>query len=217
MFEFFKEKILSLIYPPICIFCENLTHENDLVCDTCKKNVKINTSVRPLLEFEEVIYCISPFEYKSKAKDAACKFKFYGHRNYAKYFSEIISGEIIKNFPNLKFNFITATPLSKKRKQERGYNQSEWLAKSLGEKLNLEYEESLIKIKDNFPQHELPFNERILNVRGVYKVNNLVNIRGKNILLCDDIITTGNTLKECVKILKRSGAKNILCCTIAYA
>lgn len=218
MFSFFKDVFLSFIYPNKCVFCEEVIAKHDLICDCCFETIKVDVSLRPLLEFKngKIIYCVSPFKYASKVREAVCRFKFYGYRNYAEFFSNVIEKEINKNILNIKFDFVSAVPLSSKRQSKRGYNQAEWLAKALSKKLNIPYKETLIKIKDNFPQHELPLNQRMQNIKGVYKPKDKEIIKGKNILLCDDIITTGNTLKECVKILKCHGAKNVSCCTIAY-
>ncbi len=218
MFNFLKNMILSLIYPSKCVFCEKITERNNLICTHCEENIKINTSVQSLIEFEseKITHCVSPFKYEDKVKDAVCRFKFYGHKDYAEFFSEIVASEINKNISNIKFDFISAVPLSVKRQSQRGYNQSKWLAEVLSKKLGVPYKETLVKTEDNLPQHELPFNQRIKNVMGVYRSKGPQNIKNKNILLCDDIITTGNTLKECVKVLKYSGAKNVICCTVAY-
>lgn len=218
MFKFFKSNILSFIYPHKCVFCEKITPKNNLLCSKCASSIKTDLLVKPLLEFEgrKVIYCISPFKYRGEVRDAVCRFKFYGYKDYSEFFSEIISNELNKNISNIKFDVVSAVPLSRERQSQRGYNQSEWLAKALGEKLGAPYEQTLVKIKHNFPQHELPLEQRVQNVKGVYKPSELNNIKGKNILLCDDVITTGNTLKECVKVLDYSGAKNVVCCTIAH-
>ena len=218
MFDFLKNRFISFIYPDKCVFCEEIITKNDSICTHCAQNVKISVSLRPLLEFGngKVTKCMSPFKYTGKVRDAVCRFKFYGYKNYADFFSGIIAEEINKNILDIKFDFISAVPLSSKRQSQRGYNKSQWLAKALSGKLNIPYKETLVKIKDNFPQHELPLDQRMQNIKGVYRPKDKKIIKGKNILLCDDIITTGNTLKECVKMLKYSGAKNVVCCTIAH-
>ena len=75
----------------------------------------------------------------------------------------------------------------------------------------------LIKTKNTPAQHELSFDEREENIKGAYRTNKSIQIdKNKKLLICDDIITTGRTLKECIKTLKSDGFKNIYCATIAY-
>lgn len=214
-------KFLDLIFPPRCILCSKILPMDfeNMVCKECENGINFSIQNRPIIQIGgELAECLSVFKYDGKIRDLICKFKFYGYQNYAEYFSQIISKEIKNRMleNNMKFDVISAVPLSKKRKSERRYNQSELLARLISENLKIPYKEVIIKIKDNFPQHELSSEERAINVRGVYKAINFKDIKGKKILLCDDIITTGNTLKECVKVLKFAGAESIKCCTIAH-
>ena len=107
-------------------------------------------------------------------------------------------------------------PISKKRYKLRGYNQSSLLAKEFAEIFNLEFDkEVLIKIKNNPRQSTLSQEERFLNTQGVYKINKNAKIINKNILLLDDVFTTGATCNECAKVLKEAGAKKVGVFTIA--
>ena len=115
----------------------------------------------------------------------------------------------------IKFDCITYVPLRPERKRSRGYNQSECIASDISSIINVPCEELIFKIKSNHIQHELDFSSRIENVKGVYAVKNEQAVKGKIILLCDDIITTGSTLRECAKTLLESGAKEVYCCVIA--
>ena len=217
MFKSLKEKILSIIYPPKCMFCSDIIPSHEVICKKCWYSVKSETSFRILAEFANgTVGCVSPFKYKGDVREAICRFKFYGQKSYSEFFADMIYGELLTSGLELDFDIISAVPLSKKRLKSRGYNQSEFLAITLAKKFSVPYQETLVKIKENFPQHNLPRSERIVNVKGVYAAKSAKLVRDKNILLCDDIITTGNTLRECIKILKLNGAANIVCCTIAY-
>lgn len=210
-----KDRFLELIFPPRCIFCSDVVPVGENVCCECLEKVSSQKSVRTILEWGgENINCISPFRYSGKVKEAIWRFKFRGQKHYSEYFAKSISRELSGICKDL--DIVTAVPLSKCGLRERGYNQSECLARSISKNLELRCENLLIKSKENFPQHELTHRERIENVKGVYKVLNIQNIRNKNILLCDDVVTTGSTLRECVKILKLYGARSVMCCTIAY-
>ena len=115
-------------------------------------------------------------------------------------------------------DYIIAVPISYKRFLERGYNQSKLIAYSVSKSLKIPYANlCLIKIKHNKRQSELHISERHTNTNGVYKVFSQNRINGKNILLIDDIYTTGSTVNECCKTLKQAGASRIFVATIAKA
>ncbi|MCI8273702.1 MAG: ComF family protein [Clostridia bacterium] len=124
-----------------------------------------------------------------------------------------------KSFENLKkYDIIIIVPISDKRKKERGYNQSELLAKEISKILLIEYSKQIIyKIKDTQPQSVLNKRQRQENVKGVYEAKNIEKVRNKKILIIDDIYTTGNTVNECAKVLVQKGIdrKNIGVLTIA--
>lgn len=114
------------------------------------------------------------------------------------------------------YDIIVPVPISKKRKLERGYNQSDLVAKELANFLNLNLESHiLLKNKNNKVQSSLDKIEREENVKGVYILKKINNIIDKNVLLVDDIFTTGATLNECSKILKEAGASQVDVFTIA--
>ncbi len=114
------------------------------------------------------------------------------------------------------YDIIIPVPISKKRKKERGYNQSLLIAKEISLKENKNLGDKIIsKVKNNNTQSKLNKEERAENVKNVYKITNNKEIINKNILLIDDIYTTGATLNECSKMLKQAGAKKIDVLTIA--
>ena len=114
------------------------------------------------------------------------------------------------------YDIICSVPIHKKRMKERGYNQSELIAKEIAKNLtNTIYKKVLKKIKDNKRQSELKKEERLQNVKDVYEIQNKQIIENKKIILFDDIYTTGNTVNECSKVLKENGAKEILVLTLA--
>jgi ComF family protein len=121
----------------------------------------------------------------------------------------------IKNmFGNI--DAIIAVPLHRKRRKERGFNQSYLVAKRLGRKLHIRVERRvLFRIKKSQPQIDLPAHQREKNVMGAFKVRKAKRIRGKRILLIDDVMTTGATVNECARVLKRSGSKEICVLTVA--
>ena len=143
--------------------------------------------------------------------DIAAKNEFKNHRNASLILSNFLTIAIEKKFKNQKFDSITFVPCYH---SDEKYNHSEILAEKISENLGIPLKKHLKKIRENKKQHRLSFSERQENVKGVYQCVE-ENLQNKNILICDDIITTGATLSECAKELEKSGAK-VFCSTVAY-
>jgi ComF family protein len=113
-------------------------------------------------------------------------------------------------------SFLQPIPLHPSRLRERGFNQAEKIARFLGTFFNLPQGDFLKRIKRTFPQAEIDFSrKRILNMRGAFGIKNRNMVKGKNIILVDDVLTTGATVKEAVRILKKYGALKIYVFTLA--
>ena len=109
-----------------------------------------------------------------------------------------------------KYDIIIVVPISKKRQKERGYNQSELIAKEISKMLSIKIEKNIIKkLKNTPPQSSLNKEQRQENIRGVYKVFNIEKIENKNILIIDDIYTTGSTVNECSKMLRKAQPRKV--------
>ena len=115
-----------------------------------------------------------------------------------------------------KYDIIIPVPIHKKRKAQRGYNQTQLIASKISKYVGIKLcDDVLIKSKNTIAQSKLNKNKRKQNIKGAFKILNSEKIQGKNILLFDDIYTTGSTVNECSKILTRAGAKRIGVLTIA--
>lgn len=212
-----KRFILSLFYPPKCPYCKTILKPDALLCDSCTKKLKVEPIVRLInLGEHNCISVITAFSYEDKIKDAICEFKFKNRLDYVEHFAQSIAEamEITKN--NIKnFDFICCVPMSREHERKRGYNQAEVLAKAIGKIFKLPFKDVLVKVKKTKTQHTLARNERIVNVKGAYVVLNKENVLGRKVLLCDDILTTGSTIKECAIALFNSGASEVLAVCIA--
>ena len=124
-------------------------------------------------------------------------------------------GSIISSYSELKgLDMVIPVPLHIKRLRERGFNQSLLLAKAVGKSHRITVEPYTLKrIRWTEPQVNLSGKERKLNVKGAFEVQK--DVKGKRILLVDDVYTTGATVRECSKILKKSGAKDVCVLTLA--
>lgn len=113
---------------------------------------------------------------------------------------------------------VVAVPLYKTRERKRGYNHAALIGKGIAKKLSLEYADNLlIRVKDTKPQFRLDRKKRQENISGAFVVNNRLaeSIRGRHILLVDDLATTCVTLNECAHVLKRNGARSVWGVTFA--
>ncbi len=117
-----------------------------------------------------------------------------------------------------QLDLIIPVPIHHLKKAERGYNQSDYLAKGLSKSLNIPYSGKMIKrIKYTESQTKLKMKERALNVSNAFKVRNAEKVKGKNILIVDDVCTTGATLLECGIALYKAGANSVFACSVAIA
>lgn len=112
-------------------------------------------------------------------------------------------------------SYLVPLPLSKQRERWRGFNQSKLLCSTIGEKLTIPIIEPLLRIKHTKVQKDLGLSARLENMKNAFIFDMSFDVHGKNILLIDDVITTGTSLREAVKVLKRRGAGQVFCLTVA--
>lgn len=204
--------LLSMFLPNRCPYCRTLIHSDMTECAVCRVHFPVFPRIEPV---PSGAICTAPFTYDTTVREAMIRFKFKNKKYYADSFARAAAKAVEEVYKDMRIDVITAVPLSARNRRERGYNQSELVARKIGKMLAVPYEELLLKSKQNRVQHELNYEERLVNVQGVYTAPCPANILGKTILLVDDIMTTGSTLSECCKVLKRSGAKLVLCVVVA--
>lgn len=199
------DKLLEIVYPTKCGICNKL-NKNGL-CGLCyKKLVRNNkaSKIVPSIKLGEVYFDdgIFLFEYK-KVRNLILKFKF-GNKAYLKrLFATIIKKDsYVMDFIK-KYDLIIPVPIHKNRYRERGYNQTELIVREIGlEREKLE-ENNLVKLINTKPQSSLDLEDRKNNLANAYYLLKPERIKNKRVLLIDDVYTTGNTVNECSKILKK--------------
>lgn len=209
------EDILEIIFPTTCGICDKICKE--ALCKKCElklKKYEINLIRKnKRMYFTESMHI---FRYEDIIREKIISYKFNNKAYLYKTFSKIIlkNKKICGFFKN--YDIIIPVPIHKKRKLERGYNQTELIAKVIANQTHLKLEKNvLVKQKNIVSQSSLNKNERKQNVKNAFIVNNIQKIANKKILLFDDIYTTGSTANECSKILKKAGAKQIGVLTVA--
>ncbi len=167
------------------------------------------------------------FSYKDPLVRAAIwQIKYRNHRKVSRLLAEILYSELVAELEDLSqfSHFVSPIlipiPLSAARQKARGYNQTENLAKEMmrldrNNIFTLEIK-VLVKTKDTPPQSSLPRSSRLQNLRGSFQVKNSEKIRGRNIILIDDVTTTGATLKEASATLRRAGARKVIAIVVAH-
>ena len=136
---------------------------------------------------------------------------------YDAMYSLVASG---KECPLLDANMIVPVPLHQRRLSERGFNQSEKIAKHLGRKLSIPTNSKVLqRVRDTHTQRALSADERTQNLEGAFQVpESMINeVQGKKIIILDDIYTTGVTAISCAKALRKAGAKKIYVVTLLFA
>lgn len=136
----------------------------------------------------------------------------------AKFLGNLIGSELGEKIVGWKIDVILPVPLHHLKKAERGYNQSEFIVKGLSSKLKIPFTSRTLK-RIRYTETQTAFNltEREKNISNAFKVRNKNKITGKNILIVDDVITTGSTIRECGKALLASSAKSVYACSVAIA
>ena len=209
--------ILNLIYPPTCGICGKLN--SNFLCNKCQKQLesqakfKIEKNQDTHYYFQEHLYI---FEYPGMIRKVILNYKFKDKS----YLYKTIVKFLLKNqnfFQILEFyDIIIPVPISKERKKERGYNQSELIAKEIARNALIEYNnQCLFKTKNIIEQSKLNKEERQKNIQGVYELRNRTMLQGKKILLIDDIYTTGSTVNECSRTLIQAQPEKIGILTLA--
>lgn len=226
---------LDLLFPPRCLVCREFGP--DVICEECGKKIRpirppqcrtCGLPFDPLAKVEDL--CADcrlhdwPFVmgraygyYDGTLRQAIWRLKYDSKRALAPVLGRLLLScfEPAKRngappLPAEEIDVICPVPLDKARLRERGFNQSEALAGVLGRSLSVPVESLLVKTRFTEPQVGLPHSKRRENVRGAFALAEGIapsSLQGRRLLVLDDVWTTGETLRECARVLKRAGAQ----------
>ena len=230
-------KVLSFFFPELCHSCGSpLTHSESLFCVECRKNLKrvqaycrrcgelFSEELPSFLEEKELYGCrlcqkenvyldrvFLGFQYAEPISTLIEKAKFGGDFVLAYKLGRLFR-LILPSLP-VEYDLACAVPLSVERLKQRGYNQAEiMLWGYLGKRPK---NDPLKRVKNTRPQTELSRKERLQNVKSAFEAKS--DLSGLKVLLFDDVMTTGATLRECAKALKKAGAKEVVALVLARA
>lgn len=218
--------IFDFFLPRFCPGCnEKLTTEGKPVCSECLNSILIADEKLIQREFTRKFsstkiindfYSKYVFETDKSLQHIIHALKYGRQFRIGVFLGEILAAGI--KTKNWQIDLIIPVPIHHLKKAERGYNQSDFIAKGLSKSLGKPYSTKLIKrTRHTDSQTRLHINERAKNVANAFKVRNAKKIIGKNILLVDDVITTGATTLECGKALINSGANSVYACSVGIA
>jgi ComF family protein len=232
------EAAVSLLYPAVCTICGGSVRAGEYLCSHCDgKAVRI---VAPFCEkcsepFEGSITseftcancahrtihfdaAVSAYRGRGIVREIIHEFK-YGRQIHlrhlvARWLQAALDDERIRGY---EFDIIVPVPLHAARQRERGFNQASLLAGLLSAQISIPSKPSLERIRYTTTQTALDRSERMENLHNAFRLRKNAYVRGLRVLLIDDVLTTGSTLSECARVLKRAGALSVHAATAARA
>lgn len=191
--------LLSWFFPPLCVICGKT---GSYLCPDCLQLTTCTTDPQQELAMttQAKITCISPFQYQPPISMLIKTCKYQSIYGIGDYIAELLYAHT--SLPTA--DCITAVPMYQKKQTERGFNQSELIAKKLAQILRLPYLSLLIKTKATHAQAQQSGSERTQLETSVFKLNanqNWESLATAKILIVDDVVTTGSTLRACCQLL----------------
>ena len=223
--------LLSLLYPHTCPFCGVVTKEP--MCSKCADRIrpvaepKCKKCGKPISS-EKQEYCydctrtshfydrgFGLWLHQGQVKKSIYKYKYYNHRIYSQFYAGQLAdiyGPVIHQW---NIDLIIPIPLYKKRRRQRGYNQAELVARELGKILSIPVDaKNLQRLRNTAPQKQLEMKKRKSNLMHAFALKREF-IPVSNVLLIDDIYTTGNTINSAARVLKHEGVQKVYFLTIS--
>ena len=225
MFKFIKEIIF-----PSCVKCLLCFREETVkysLCADCFKKLKITNGQRCEICLDRINTeglcknCLnkrpfytklySPYVYDTAIKELILKFKS-GNNQFLKEYFALIALDSIPSEILDKCTLITNVPCSKFKLKKRGYDQAQLIAKAISEKTDIPYKEALYRLSG---EKTALLSKKHRKKTVIDRYSFCLNVYGETVLLIDDVCTTGTTLNYCSEQLKKAGAKEIFCFTVA--
>ncbi|MFA5773726.1 MAG: phosphoribosyltransferase family protein [Candidatus Paceibacterota bacterium] len=213
-----KNFLLDILFPTNCLGCQV---KNEILCNNCVQKIQ-------LAERETSVDILAVFDYRDLViKKAIWELKYHRKRYLGEKLGQLLYEFFIEDISDMKIDvsgrsiYVIPTPISNKKTKMRGYNQALAIAKGFCNRAEIGVfelkDKVVIKKIDNIPQAKISSRKRRLeNVRGVFEIKNLEIIKGRTIIIVDDVTTTGGTISEIIKILKKAGAKKVVGFAVAH-
>ncbi len=214
-----KYTIIDFLFPPKCTFCGKIVQRN-VLCEHCINRVKAfkigdyshKININSLKNIDE---CIAFYYYDDIIKLGMHHAKFVSCDGFIRDFLKYIDFDFAEYFKENKVDEIISMPFYKSKLYNKEYDLPNEMVKKIAKSAGIEYNKSLVsKIKSTKNQHNLSKQERKVNLKDAFKVNE--DVKGKNVVIIDDIITTGYSMEEVAATLKRRGANKVIGIAFAY-
>ncbi len=224
------DSLSSVLFPEVCYFCGSLNDtKGSVICSKCRSSVRsvvmpfCEICGLPLTKFDHCshdLFCGSCMSnapaydkarygvyYEDAVRSAITRFKFHASLFNVRPIAEFLIDAFNRHYADESIDVILPIPIHRKRLIERGFNQVITLSKKLSHSTGIPIERtSLIKKRHTKPQVGLPRSKRILNLKNAFLVSKPERICGKRVLIIDDVSTTGATVSEAAKAVKKAGA-----------
>lgn len=226
-------RCLDILYPRRCPVCDQIVMpKGALICRDCF--TKLSYVKGPVCKkcgkqvFGEMVeYCydctrhkrsfaygVALLNYDEKARHSMTRIKYRNKRQYLDFYAEAICRRYKDQIMHMKAQALIPVPIHASRRRQRGFNQAELLARGIGLRLNIPvYEDVLIRNKKTAPQKQLNPEERLHNLEKAFEASNIPD-GVKDVILVDDIYTTGSTLEACTRVLLAAGFGRVYIITI---
>lgn len=210
------KRIIDFIFPLKCPFCRDIINYNENHCKKCYDEIISSGKdeiIKDIINEKYFDYILFALLYNEKTKNSIVNFKNYNNtlNNYKQ--DAIIFIDIFLQ-KNNEFDFsdydIVCDVASSNNKKSHSY----YLAKEFSKRINKKYQKIFNKSKNDKKQHTLSFKDRIDNAKNMFSIIEGVDVKNKNIIIFDDVITTGSTVNELSKILKQKMSGKICVCSI---
>ncbi len=223
-----RPDVTGLFFPRRCPVCQDTVEDRgEQICGICRTRLPyIRTPFclkcgKPL-DMEEQEFCRdcsrkrhwfergrAPFVYDQVMRESIAGYKYNGRREYAAFYAEEILRRCAKDMRGWQGEALIPIPIHPSRKRKRGFNQAELLAEELSGRCGIPVDAGLLmRIKKTHVQKDLSDQERLTNLKDAFSVRK-GRVPYQNLILVDDIYTTGSTIDAAAKVLKECGAKNV--------
>jgi ComF family protein len=227
-FRFYKEALLHMLFPSLCFGCAvNNVDDDEMVCINCKlsfpftsfEKIRNNTVEKLFWGRVPLLFSCSTFYYAAETsiQQIIHHIKYRDEKELGIFMGKLMGERLQTLLLQNNADLCLPMPLHPSKEKKRGYNQASLLCEGMHHATGIHYNEEVLERKiATATQTQKNRMERWRNVKDVFAINNNNIIQNKNIVLVDDVITTGASMEACARILLDNGAKTVAITSLAY-